>query len=91
MRFWRAVLSFSFLFISAESLKNHNKSQKNSKIENQILLDSLCVDLHSEHIIWYDLVQIFVVDLDLYFFAINVNNSYMQFSLSNCTEIFIVG
>ena len=29
--FWRVVLSFSFLFIAAESLKNHNKSQKNPK------------------------------------------------------------
>jgi hypothetical protein len=35
-----AVLSFSFLFISAESLKNHSKSQKNRKMENLILLDS---------------------------------------------------
>jgi hypothetical protein len=34
------VLSFSFLFISAESLKNHSKLQKNHKIENLILLDS---------------------------------------------------
>jgi hypothetical protein len=34
------VLSFSFLFIAAESLKNHSKSQKNRKIENLILLDS---------------------------------------------------
>ena len=34
------VLSFSFLFISAESLKNHNKSQKNHKIKNLILSDS---------------------------------------------------
>jgi hypothetical protein len=34
------VLSFSFLFISAESLKNHSKSQKIHKIENLILLDS---------------------------------------------------
>jgi hypothetical protein len=34
------ILSFSFLFISAESLKNHSKSQKNHKIENSILLDS---------------------------------------------------
>jgi hypothetical protein len=31
--------AFSF-FISAESLKNHNKSQKIIKIENIILLDS---------------------------------------------------
>jgi hypothetical protein len=30
----------SFLFISAESLKNHSKSQRNHKMENQILLDS---------------------------------------------------
>jgi hypothetical protein len=35
-----AVLSFSFLFISSESLKNHSKSQKTHKIENPILLDS---------------------------------------------------
>jgi hypothetical protein len=34
------VLSFSFLFISPESLKNHSKSQKNHKMENPILLDS---------------------------------------------------
>jgi hypothetical protein len=35
-----AVLSFSFLFILSESLKNHSKSQKNHKIENLILLAS---------------------------------------------------
>jgi hypothetical protein len=35
-----SVLSFSLLFISAESLKNHSKSQKNRKMENLILLDS---------------------------------------------------
>jgi hypothetical protein len=33
-------LTFLFLFIFAESLKNHSKSQKNHKIENLILLDS---------------------------------------------------
>jgi hypothetical protein len=31
---------FFFLFISAKSLKNHSKSQKNHKIKNLILLDS---------------------------------------------------
>jgi hypothetical protein len=31
---------FSFMFISAGSLKNHSKSHKNNKIENQIVLDS---------------------------------------------------
>jgi hypothetical protein len=31
---------FLFLFISAESLKNHSKSQKNHKMENPILLHS---------------------------------------------------
>jgi hypothetical protein len=34
------VFVFSFLFISAESLKNHSKSQKNHKMENLILLHS---------------------------------------------------
>jgi hypothetical protein len=48
-----------YLFISAESLKNHSKSQKNHKIENLILLDSTWVDLHSKHIIWYTLIQSF--------------------------------
>jgi hypothetical protein len=32
--FSKAVLSFSFLFILAESLKIHSKLQKNHKIEN---------------------------------------------------------
>ena len=52
-------LSLSLLFISAESLKNHSKSQKNHKMKNLILLDSTWVDLHNEHIIWYALVQSF--------------------------------
>jgi hypothetical protein len=50
---------FPFLFISVESLKNHSKSQKNHKMKNLILLDFTWVDLHSEHIIWYALVQSF--------------------------------
>jgi hypothetical protein len=66
-RFLKAVLSFYFLFISAEHLKNHSKSQKNHKIENPILLDSTRVDLHSEHIIWYALIHFFVVALGLWF------------------------
>ena len=48
-------------------LKNHSKSQKNHKIKNLIVLDSKWVDLHSEYIIWYDLVYFFVVALDLWF------------------------
>ena len=35
------VLSLSFLFISTKSLKNHSKSQKNHKMKNLILLDSM--------------------------------------------------
>jgi len=53
------VLSFSFLLISVESLKNYSKSQKNHKMENSILLDSAWVDLNSKNIIWYYLVQSF--------------------------------
>jgi hypothetical protein len=34
-------------------LKNHNKSQKNHKIENPIVLDSKWVHLHNKHIILY--------------------------------------
>jgi hypothetical protein len=60
-RFWTAVcysndgFVFFFFVISAESLKNHSKSQKNRKMENLILFDSIWVDLHSEYIIWNDL------------------------------------
>ena len=58
-QFWRWLCLFLFLFISDESLKNHSKSQKNHKMKNLILLDSTWVDLHSEYIIWYALVQNF--------------------------------
>ena len=58
-RFSKAVLSFYFLFISVESLKNHSKSQKNHKIKNPVLLNSAWVDIDSEHIIWYALEHIF--------------------------------
>ena len=45
--------SFMFLvfFIFTESLKNHNKSQKNNKIKNLILLEFTRIDLHGEYII----------------------------------------
>jgi hypothetical protein len=49
--------AFFFFIYLAEYLKNHSKSQKNHKIENLILLDFTWVDLHSEHIISYALVQ----------------------------------
>ena len=54
-----SAVFFFYLFIFAESLKNHNKSQKNHKLENSILLDSTRVDLHSEYIIRYALVHFF--------------------------------
>ena len=62
---------FSFLFISAEFLKNHNKSQKNHKIKHSILLDSWWVDLHSKYIIWYTLVQSFFCSFKSIFSVIN--------------------
>jgi hypothetical protein len=35
-----SFLFFSFMFISAESLRNHSKSQKNHKMQNSVVLDS---------------------------------------------------
>jgi hypothetical protein len=46
-------------------LKNHNKSQKNHKMKNQIVLDFKLVVLRSEHTIWNTLVHLFVITLDL--------------------------
>jgi hypothetical protein len=40
-------------------LKNHNKSQKNHKMKNQIVLDFKLVVIHSEHTICNVLVHIF--------------------------------
>ena len=57
--------------ILVEYLKNHSKLYKNHKIENQILLDSTLLDLCSEYIISYILVQMFSVDLDIYFSVMN--------------------
>jgi hypothetical protein len=51
-------------------LKNHIKSQKNHKMKNPILLHSTWVDLHSEHIIWYPLVQSFCYEGFAFFFFI---------------------
>ena len=39
---------FSFLFVLDNFLKNYNKSHKNHKMENLILLDSTWVDLYSD-------------------------------------------
>ena len=58
-RVWGRFYYFSFMFILTEFWKNHSKTQKNHKIENLIWLDSIWVDIRSEHIIWYTLVQIF--------------------------------
>ena len=55
-----AVLLF-FMFILTKTLKNYSKSQINYKIENLILLDSTWVDIRSEYIIWYTLVQFFLL------------------------------
>ena len=55
----RSFVFFFFKKISIESLKNHSKSQKNHKIKNPILLDSTWVNIRSEYIIWYTLVQFF--------------------------------
>ena len=46
-RFSKTVLSFSFLFISAKTLKNHNKSQKIIKWKIYFFLDSTWVYLHN--------------------------------------------
>ena len=66
--FSKAVLSFYFLFILVESLKNDSKSQKNHKIENIIFLDSTWVDLHTKYIIWYTFVQSFYCNFRYMFF-----------------------
>ena len=74
-RFWRLfatvtiVLSFSFLKKFQLNLwkiiVNH---KKNHKIENPILLDSTWVDIRSEYIIWYTLVQFFYCNFIYIFF-----------------------
>ena len=76
------VLPFSFLFISAKSLKNHSKLQKNHKMENLILLDSTWAYLHSEYIIWYTLVQNFCYQGFVFFFFIYLAESLKNHSKS---------
>jgi hypothetical protein len=40
-------------YITEAVCYSNSKSQKNHKMENQILLDSTWVDIYSEHIIWH--------------------------------------
>ena len=71
-RVWGQFYYFSFMFILTESLENYSKLQKNIKYKKLILLDSIWVDIRSEHIIWYTLVYYFTIYLDIYFFVINL-------------------
>jgi hypothetical protein len=53
-------------------LKNHNKSQKNYKMKNQIVLDFKSVVIRSEHTIWNALVHIFFCNFRSMLFFIAV-------------------
>jgi hypothetical protein len=52
--------------------KNHSKSHKIHKMENQIVLDFKWVDLPNEHIKWNALVQFFVYSFRSMFFFVVV-------------------
>jgi hypothetical protein len=51
-------------------------------MENLILLHSTWVDLHSEHIIWYALVQSFCYESFVFFFFIYLTESLKNHSTS---------
>jgi hypothetical protein len=53
-------------------LKNHNKSHKNHKMKNQIVLDFKLVVLRSEHTIWNTSVHIFCYNFRSMLFSITV-------------------
>jgi hypothetical protein len=55
-------------------LKNHSKSQKNHKIENQIVLDFKLIGLCREHTILNALVHIFCCNFRSILFSITVKN-----------------
>ena len=73
-QFWRRFCLFLFYLFRLNLWKVIVNHRKIIKIENLILLDSTWVDLHSEHIIWYALVQSFTVSLDPCFSIIKWNN-----------------
>jgi hypothetical protein len=72
-------------------LKNYNKSQKNHKMKNQIVLDFKLVVLHSEHTIWNALVHIFCCNFRSILFSITVKKctkyTILYVHLRRCTHL----
>ena len=85
--FLLVVYLFSFMFILDKTLKNYSESQKNHKIDILILLYFTWVDICSEYIIWYNLLKIVFLLLDVHF---SIINSYLHFLWFNYSEIFMV-
>jgi hypothetical protein len=76
-------LFYLFLLNLWKIIVNHRKNHKNG---NSILLDSTWVDLHSEHIIWYALVQSFCCNFRVnksIFFTYYINPTYTSIGLFN--------